>query len=224
MKRREGFTIVELVIVIAVIAILAAVLIPTFSTIIRRAKDSSIIQNDRNDIVQNYVDSVLEDNYTTTEKITLDDTINDRTEELRQDLEKLLQYAEQCTDIYTDPNHEGIGSGLCLSKRLAADDDYLLVRDLSGGSFSYVWYSYKEKYNISFNRVGDFYESLEIRFYDDINSSEDSVYYGLKATKMENETETNIWYTSPFGSTQYYGKENKPKYQIAVVRYIKPKG
>ena len=37
MKRnKKGFTIVELVIVIAVIAILAAVLIPTFSSLIRR--------------------------------------------------------------------------------------------------------------------------------------------------------------------------------------------
>ena len=42
MKRnRKGFTIVELVIVIAVIAILAAVLIPTFSSLINKAKESS---------------------------------------------------------------------------------------------------------------------------------------------------------------------------------------
>lgn len=40
-KQRKAFTIVELVIVIAVIAILAAVLIPTFSGVIRRAKVSS---------------------------------------------------------------------------------------------------------------------------------------------------------------------------------------
>ena len=44
MKRnKKGFTIVELVIVIAVIAILAAVLIPTFSSLIRRANESSDI-------------------------------------------------------------------------------------------------------------------------------------------------------------------------------------
>lgn len=42
MKRnKKGFTIVELVIVIAVIAILAAVLIPTFSSLINKAKESS---------------------------------------------------------------------------------------------------------------------------------------------------------------------------------------
>ena len=41
MKRnKKGFTIVELVIVIAVIAILAAVLIPTFSSLIRRANET----------------------------------------------------------------------------------------------------------------------------------------------------------------------------------------
>ena len=36
-KSKKGFTIVELVIVIAVIAILAAVLIPTFANLIRQA-------------------------------------------------------------------------------------------------------------------------------------------------------------------------------------------
>ena len=43
-KSRKGFTIVELVIVIAVIAILAEVLIPTFSGLIRKAKISADTQ------------------------------------------------------------------------------------------------------------------------------------------------------------------------------------
>lgn len=41
MKSKRGFTIVELVIVIAVVAVLAAVMIPTFSSIIRNANISS---------------------------------------------------------------------------------------------------------------------------------------------------------------------------------------
>lgn len=41
---RKGFTIVELVIVIAVIAILAAVLIPTFVSLVNKANNSADVQ------------------------------------------------------------------------------------------------------------------------------------------------------------------------------------
>ena len=41
---KKGFTIVELVIVIAVIAILAAVMIPTFGGIISKARESAAVQ------------------------------------------------------------------------------------------------------------------------------------------------------------------------------------
>ena len=45
---KKGFTIVELVIVIAVIAILAGVLIPTFATVVEKANQSSALQGARN--------------------------------------------------------------------------------------------------------------------------------------------------------------------------------
>ena len=41
---KKGFTIVELVIVIAVIAILAGVMIPTFSNLVEKANDSARMQ------------------------------------------------------------------------------------------------------------------------------------------------------------------------------------
>ena len=47
-KMKKGFTIVELVIVIAVIAILAAVLIPTFTSVTEKAKESAALQEARN--------------------------------------------------------------------------------------------------------------------------------------------------------------------------------
>ncbi|MBR2346578.1 MAG: prepilin-type N-terminal cleavage/methylation domain-containing protein [Clostridia bacterium] len=46
-NNRKGFTIVELVIVIAVIAILAGVLIPTFAGVATKAKKSAALQEAR---------------------------------------------------------------------------------------------------------------------------------------------------------------------------------
>ena len=56
MKRnnKKGFTIVELVIVIAVIAILAAVLIPTFSGIVTKAKENAALQEAKNEYTNIY--------------------------------------------------------------------------------------------------------------------------------------------------------------------------
>ena len=56
--KKRGFTIVELVIVIAVIAILASVLIPTFSGVVAKAKKSAALQEARNaytNYLANYV-------------------------------------------------------------------------------------------------------------------------------------------------------------------------
>ena len=48
-NNRKGFTIVELVIVIAVIAILATVLVPTFGNVIEKANESKKLQTLRNE-------------------------------------------------------------------------------------------------------------------------------------------------------------------------------
>ena len=53
---KKGFTIVELVIVIAVIAILAAVMIPTFSGIVTKAQKSAKLQEARS-IMTEYIAS-----------------------------------------------------------------------------------------------------------------------------------------------------------------------
>lgn len=57
---KKGFTIVELVIVIAVIAILAAVLIPTFSQVVTNAKKAKIY-SEANTIYKNYLVEELKD-------------------------------------------------------------------------------------------------------------------------------------------------------------------
>ena len=66
---RKGFTIVELVIVIAVIAILAGVLIPTFSNVVEKAQNSAALQE-----VKNAYTATLADELGTPE--TTDDVIS----------------------------------------------------------------------------------------------------------------------------------------------------
>ena len=57
MKAKKGFTVVELVIVIAVIAILSAVLIPTFSNLINKANESALQQNITNAYTEYVIDT-----------------------------------------------------------------------------------------------------------------------------------------------------------------------
>ena len=61
-KSRKGFTIVELVIVIAVIAILAGVLIPTFSGVVTKADESAALQAARNEYTEYMVDHAKDGN------------------------------------------------------------------------------------------------------------------------------------------------------------------
>ena len=58
-KLKKGFTLVELVIVIAVIAILAAVLIPTFGSIIRKAHETKALQEVTNAYKATLADDIL---------------------------------------------------------------------------------------------------------------------------------------------------------------------
>ena len=56
-NNKKGFTIVELVIVIAVIGILAAVLIPTFSSVTENARANARLQETRNAMVEYMTDN-----------------------------------------------------------------------------------------------------------------------------------------------------------------------
>ena len=54
---KKGFTIVELVIVIAVIAILAAVLIPNLSRLVTKANDSAALQQAEAELKQDLIEA-----------------------------------------------------------------------------------------------------------------------------------------------------------------------
>lgn len=58
--KKRGFTIVELVVVIAVIAILASILIPTFSGVVAKAKKNAALESARNAYTQALVEHLDE--------------------------------------------------------------------------------------------------------------------------------------------------------------------
>ena len=60
---KNGFTIVELVIVIAVIAILSAILIPTFSNLVKQANETALQENLRNAYVEYTSETADSDEY-----------------------------------------------------------------------------------------------------------------------------------------------------------------
>ncbi len=57
-SNKKGFTIVELVVVIAIIAVLAAVLIPTFASLINKANESAYQQERTNQMIQDAVEKI----------------------------------------------------------------------------------------------------------------------------------------------------------------------
>lgn len=91
---RKGFTLVELVIVIAVIAILAGVLIPTFSGVVAKAQKSALDQEAMNAFKEVYAldiadgklydvtqdaDEQLPDGYTTPNGVTISWSVTSET-------------------------------------------------------------------------------------------------------------------------------------------------
>ncbi len=74
-KMKKGFTIVELVIVIAVIAILAAVLIPTFTSVTEKAKESAALQEARNAYTNTISEALVDGSFADNDTDQSEDTI-----------------------------------------------------------------------------------------------------------------------------------------------------
>ena len=82
-QNKRGFTIVELVVVIAVIAILAAILIPTFANLIRRANESSDMQ-----LIRNLNTALVSDSATNGKHTTMQSAL-DAAEKFGYDVSKI---------------------------------------------------------------------------------------------------------------------------------------
>ena len=126
-NNRKGFTITELVIVIAVIAILAAVLIPTFTSIIKKANDSAALQEAR----AIYTEYTAQHDYTSGSPaqnlvIKVDDTTY-----------LAVKGAQMQDDIYENAN-EAAEDGADITAVDGVDNDYVLVSKNADGTLSIV--------------------------------------------------------------------------------------
>ena len=121
MKRknnRKGFTIVELVIVIAVIAILATVLVPTFGDMIEKSKQTAIIEEAKNLYTDYMIKHASDDDFTDDVVIEIDGkyyAVKDGALILDTDGEKAKEYADAA---------EAAGTGLG-----DTDGHYVIVTD-----------------------------------------------------------------------------------------------
>ena len=120
-NNKKGFTIVELVIVIAVIAILAAVLIPTFTGVTERAKENAAMQNARNAWTEYMTEHADKADYE--ENICIKSTVDDKVYYFH------VKNGEFKKDPVAKPNEEGNPTHDCTSDfaKMSVKDDGTVV-------------------------------------------------------------------------------------------------
>ena len=127
-KSKKGFTIVELVIVIAVIGILAAVLIPTFSGIVEKANRTAALENARNEI-SNYLiyNEGIENTYYNGTETTADKLWDGKYWSVYKEGEKVTGY------VYNDGKYQVVfdASGNYTNETVGKDES---VTKISGTS------------------------------------------------------------------------------------------
>ena len=135
---KKGFTIVELVIVIAVVAILAAVLIPTFIGLMQTAKTSADIQlvTSLNKVMA--MQEALDGKNGTMYNALQDAKANG------YDLSKLTPTSEG-NDIVWDQSTDRFALVNAAEKKLIFRDEATPIKDLNSGEIYTLWKIYDEK-------------------------------------------------------------------------------
>ena len=120
---KKGFTLVELVIVIAVIAILAAVLIPTFTSVINRANQSAALQKIKAIVDEKYIEYVADNHEVPTSvKVTVTDN-------------KFvsIEFGADKTNANTYQDFTKLENGLCLALNSVEGQKVYFVWATNGG-------------------------------------------------------------------------------------------
>lgn len=169
MKRstEKGFTVVELVIVVAVIAILAAVLVPTFSEVVRNAKVSKDVSLCKN------ANIALATHEATDGKPK---RVSDAIEGISDDgfvLNRLIPVAEGCYMVYDLTNNRFAlldnGFDIVYSETEISDDLYLLTGDQNTIDKAKLNETYSFKYLITTNENLTLDNSFDARLIADCN-------------------------------------------------------
>ena len=160
-SKKKGFTIVELVIVIAVVAILAAVLIPTFSNLVKKANLSADQQTIRN------MNTTLA-TYTDTEK-----EISDIMAYLRSNgfsYEKMVAYSKGYHYCYSKTTNQ---------MYLLNDKDVVIFPADANIALSDLWAAYGDHETYIIDGITQYYAIKEITSQEEFNSSFASGSYKL---------------------------------------------
>ena len=135
---KKGFTIVELVIVIAVVAILAAVLIPTFINLMQTANESADIQ-----LVTNLNKLMAMQEALDGKNATMQDALDDAFAN-GYDISKISPTSKG-NDIVWDQTADRFALVNAAEKKLIFRDEATPIKALDGGEIYTLWKIYDEK-------------------------------------------------------------------------------
>mgnify|MGYP004472046129 CR=1 FL=1 len=134
---KKGFTVVELVIVIAVVAILAAVLIPTFINLMQTANESADIQ-----LVTNLNKIMAMQEALDGKNATMQDALDDAFAN-GYDIAKISPTSKG-NDIVWDQTADRFALVNAAEKKLIFRDDATPIKDLNSGEIYTLWKIYTE--------------------------------------------------------------------------------
>lgn len=134
-KLKKAFTITELVIVIAVIAILAAVLIPTFANVIENANQSAALQTSSN-ALRDYQAIALEDDNSDNDDMAGVVFVSD--DYVYTYINSALQYVGKIRDLYYVDASGTIGGDEISETGLTINDD-AIVADTKVGNIEFAY-------------------------------------------------------------------------------------
>lgn len=207
---KKGFTTVELVIVIAVIAILAAVIIPTFVSLISKANDSAALTELRQ--IQTLIETELADDnsweFTDDQGVTIE--INRK----ENGMLWVKSAASVAAALNSCPALDGYGS----FEQKNSD----LIYTTKNGSGTAVWSNIAEHYIAKYATYDDYLKTIDSHYYSDFHWSssslaphkrladKDKLSLSIPFDSVSKEEFGSVVFINPDTNKEYSSEECKP--------------